>query len=30
VHDVVQGKCDAKRAFRGLLKSSAGAESDPG
>ncbi len=30
VYDVVQGKCSPKRAFRGLLKSSAGAESDPG
>jgi glycerol-3-phosphate dehydrogenase (NAD(P)+) len=30
VYDVVQGKCDAKKAFRGLLWSSAGSESDPG
>ena len=30
VYAVVQNKCDAKRAFRGLLRSSAGAESDPG
>jgi glycerol-3-phosphate dehydrogenase (NAD(P)+) len=30
VYDVVQGKCGAKKAFRGLLRSSAGAESDPG
>ena len=30
VFQVVQNKRDAKRAFRGLLKSSAGAESDPG
>ena len=30
VYDVVQGECDAKKAFRGLLKSTAGAESDPG
>ena len=30
VYEVVQDKRDAKRAFRGLLKSSAGAESDPG
>ncbi len=30
VYDVVQGKCDARRAFRGLLRSSAGAESEPG
>lgn len=30
VYEVVQNKCDARRAFRGLLRSSAGAESDPG
>ena len=30
VYEVVQNKRDSKRAFRGLLKSSAGAESDPG
>ena len=30
VYEVVQNKCDAKRAFRGLLRRSAGAESDPG
>jgi glycerol-3-phosphate dehydrogenase (NAD(P)+) len=30
VYEVVQDKRDARRAFRGLLKSSAGAESDPG
>jgi len=30
VHEVVTEKRDAKRAFRGLLKTSAGAESDPG
>ena len=30
VYEVVQNECDPKKAFRGLLKSSAGAESDPG
>ena len=30
VTEVVQAKRDAKKAFRGLLKTSAGAESDPG
>ena len=30
VYEVVQNACDSKRAFRGLLRSTAGAESDPG
>jgi len=30
VYEVVQNERDAKKAFRGLLRSSAGAESDPG
>ncbi len=30
VFDVVQGRSDARRAFRGLLRVSAGAESEPG
>ncbi len=30
VYDVIQGKRTARQAFRGLLKSSAGAESEPG
>ena len=30
VYEVVHNKCNPKRAFRGLLRSSAGAESEPG
>ena len=30
VYEVVQGNSSADRAFRGLLKTAAGAESDPG
>ena len=30
VYEVVQNACESKRAFRGLLRSTAGAESDPG
>ena len=30
VYDVVQGRSDATKAFRGLLKTAAGAESEPG
>ena len=30
VYDVVQGRSDATKAFRGLLRIAAGAESEPG
>ena len=30
VHKVITGESTAKRAFRGLLRVAAGAESDPG